>query len=82
MSESIKVSKHTKESLLRVAARLQERVGRRVDLDEAVAHLLMDHHKRSDLLERVFASVPKLAVKELYRERRLDEARARRKFAI
>ncbi|MGI0079449.1 MAG: hypothetical protein ACRECH_07485 [Nitrososphaerales archaeon] len=41
MSETIRVSKHTKEALLRTAARLQEQTGRRVDFDEAINHF--DH---------------------------------------
>ena len=41
MSETIKVSRLTKEMLVRVAAKLQERLGRRVDLDEAIRHLMV-----------------------------------------
>ena len=40
MSTTIKVSKSTKERLVRVAAKLQKRYGCRVSLDEAIRYLL------------------------------------------
>ena len=40
VSTTIKVSKSTKERLVRVAAKLQKRYGRRVSLDEAIRYLL------------------------------------------
>ena len=39
MSETIKISKESKEELLRIAAELQAREGRRVDLDDAIRYL-------------------------------------------
>lgn len=80
MSVTIRVSKLTKEMLTRVAARLQERYGRRVDLDEAIRYLLGLEERRPELLESVVGSVPSLSLKELYEERRRDEERARRRY--
>ena len=82
MSSTIKVSKQTKDSLTRVAARLQEKSGKRVDLDEAIQHLLSssESQENPELLDRVFRSVPNLSVKDLRSERRLDEHWFRRKY--
>lgn len=80
MSVTIRVSRLTKEMLTRVAARLQERYGRRVDLDEAIRYLLGLEERRPELLESVVGSVPSLSVEELYEERKRDEERARRRY--
>ncbi len=82
MSETIKVSKETKHSLIKVAARLQESTGKRVDFDEAIKHLMELSEKRPDLLDKAFGSVPGLKKEDLYRERRLDELRAKRKYSV
>ena len=82
MSETIKVSKETKRSLIRVAAKLQERTGKRVDFDEAIRHLMAISDKRPDLLERVFGSVPEISLQDLKKERQLDEFRAKRKYGV
>ena len=82
MSETIKVSKTTKASLLRVAASLQARKGKRVDLDEAIEHLLRTRITNRQLLEKVWRAVPELSVRELYEERKRDEGRAARKFGL
>ncbi len=82
VSVTIKVSKETKDSLTRVAARLQEKSGKRVDLDEAIQHLLSSNQaeRKPELLDRVFGSVPNLSLKDLRMERRADERRFRRKY--
>ena len=82
MSETIKVSKQTKQSLIKIAARLQEDTGRRIDFDEAIQHIMSLTEKRPDLLNKVFGSVPKLNIQDLYNERRLDELRTKRKYRI
>ncbi|MGI0081204.1 MAG: VapB-type antitoxin [Nitrososphaerales archaeon] len=82
VSETIKVSKETKRSLVKVAARLQESVGKRVDFDEAIQHLMSLSEKRPDLLDKAFGSIPGLKVQDLHRERRADEQRAKRKYHI
>jgi len=82
VSETIKVSKATKEALIKVAAKLQERLGRRVDLDEAIRHLIASSIKKPELLDRVFASAPSLSSSELYEERRVDEERFKRRYGL
>ncbi len=82
MSTTIKVSKSTKEKLVRVAAKLQERYGRRVSLDEAIRYLLELEERKPELLDSIIGSVPTLSVEELYRERRRDEERIERRYSI
>ena len=82
MSTTIKVSKSTKEKLVRVAAKLQERYGRRVGLDEAIRYLLELEEREPELLDSIIGSVPTLSVEELYRERRRDEERIERRYSI
>ncbi len=71
VSETIRVSSCTKKMLLRVASRLQQVLGGRVDFDEAVRYLLSLEGRRPELLEQVVGSVPNLNVEELYAERTL-----------
>ena len=82
MSTTIKVSKITKERLVRVAAKLQERYGRRVDLDEAIRYLLELEERRPELLDSVVGSVPTLSIEELYQERKRDEERIKRRYNL
>ncbi len=82
VSETIKVSKETKQSLIRVAAKLQESSGKRVDLDEAIQHLVSASEKRPDLLEKAFGSASGIKIEDMLNERRLDERRAKRKYRI
>lgn len=82
MSKTIKVSKYTEEMLFRIAARIQDRLGRKVSLDEAIRYLISLEDKQPKLLEEVFGSIPTLSTEELYEERRLDEARATRRYDL
>ena len=82
MSETIKVSKEAKRELLRVAAAIQAREGRRVDLDEAIKHLLRAGRPRPELLDSVFGAVPTLTIEDLQEERRRDERAAERKYGV
>ncbi|MEM0272756.1 MAG: hypothetical protein QW514_09475 [Thermoprotei archaeon] len=82
VSETIKISKEAKEGLIRVAASLQAREGRRVTLDEALKYLLRGRVQRLELLEAAFEAVPTLRVEDLYKERRRDERAAKRKYAL
>lgn len=82
MSETIKVSKETKRSLIKVAAKLQESTGRKIDFDEAIQHLMSVSERRPDLLDKVFGSVPGSSSHDLTEERKLDELRAKRKYHI
>jgi len=82
VSQTIRVSKYTKLLLMKLAARLQERYGRRVDLDEAIRYLLSSREKNSDMLREFLGSVPGVSAEELYEERRADEERERRKYGV
>jgi hypothetical protein len=55
-SETIKVSKETKRSLIKEAARLQGKSGKKVDF-EAIGHLKSRSEKRPELLDSVFGSL-------------------------
>ena len=79
MSETVKVSRYTKESLVRVAAMLQAKTGKRVDLDEAIGYLLQARARRPELLEKAYGALPQLRVEDLYQERRKDEQRTARR---
>lgn len=84
MSETIRVSKETKEALLRLAARLQDATGKRVDLDAAIAHLVRKEDKDSSAFVRFAGSVKGAKAEEmlgvLADERRADELRTRHKY--
>jgi len=86
VSETIRVARETKEALLRVAARLQEQTGKRVDFDEAISHLVRQEDKSPDSFMKFVGSVKRLKEAslraELVKERRLDELRAKRKYGI
>ena len=87
MSETIRVTKQTKEALLRVAARLQGQKGKRIDFDEAINHLIEQEGRNAPESFMKFVGSAKkkgvnstLLVGDLIKERRLDELRAKRKF--
>ncbi len=80
MSGTIKVSKETKDELVRVAARIQAREGKRIDLDDAIKHLLWSRAERPDLLDSMFGLAPSLKLEDLLEERRNDEKRFKRKY--
>lgn len=82
MSQTIRVSKYTKLLLMRLAAKLQEKLGRRVNLDETIRYLLILREKNPDLLREFLGSVPSLSTEELYKERRADEERKRRRHGV
>lgn len=81
---TISVSEDVKEALLKVASELQLKLGRRVDLNEAIRYLLNSNVKRPDLLERACQPIPGFeeAYKELKEERMRDEEEALRKFSL
>jgi len=82
VSETIKISKEAKEELVRVAAALQAREGRRVDLDEAIKHLLHSGKRSPSALAALFGVVPSLRPEALREERMKDEQRTKRKFGL
>jgi len=83
MSETIRVSRSTKEALLRIAARLQELSGRRVDIDEAINHLVQAEGRDPNSFLKFVGSARQLTAasltRELQKERRADELRSKRK---
>jgi len=80
---TISVTDEVKEKLLKIASELQIKLGRRIDLDEALRFLIAEREKNPHLLEE--ACKPVLGAEEalegLYRERRLDERRLERKVS-
>jgi len=82
VSETIKISKESKEELLRIAAELQAREGRKVALDDAIRYLLSkgEGAKRPELLDAACKKAEgfERAYKEMISERRKDEERTRR----
>ena len=83
MPTTISVTEDVKEALLKVAAELQMKLGKRVDLNEAIRYLLT-RNKRPDLLEEACRPVPGFdeAYRELVWERWKDEEGARRKYGF
>ncbi|MEM0118120.1 MAG: hypothetical protein QXV32_06710 [Conexivisphaerales archaeon] len=86
MPETIKISKEAKEELLRVAAELQAKEGRRVDLDEAIKYLLTKggRAKRPELLDAACKKTEgfETAYQEMMTERRRYEERTHRKYGV
>jgi predicted CopG family antitoxin len=80
---TISVSEDVKEKLLRVASELQIKLGRRVDLNEALSFLVDKQEKNPDLLEEACSPMigAKEAIEELERERKVDETRLERKIS-
>ena len=78
---TISVTDDAKRKLLKIALQLQLKLGRRVDLDEALRFLISEWEKNPQLLEE--ACKPMLDIEEtlqeLYTERKLDEERLERK---
>ncbi|MGC8932766.1 MAG: VapB-type antitoxin [Candidatus Methanodesulfokora sp.] len=81
---TISVTEDVKEALLKIASELQLKLGRRVDLNEAIRYLLTRGKKDPNLLEEACRPIPgfELAYKELMEERRRDEERTRRKYGF
>jgi len=79
---TISVTDEVKEKLLKIASELQIKLGRRVDLDEALRYLLSEREKKPWLLEEACKPLSggKEMLDELYRERKLDEERLERKI--
>jgi hypothetical protein len=81
---TISVTDEVKEKLLKIASELQIKLGRRVDLDEALRFLIAEREKKPSLLDEACKPVSgaEEALEELYRERRLDEGRLERKVSV
>jgi len=80
---TISVSEDVKQKLLRVASELQIKLGRRIDLNEALSFLVDKREKNPQLLEQACTPMigAKEAIEELERERKLDETRLERKIS-
>jgi len=80
---TIAVTDEAKKKLLKIASELQIKLGRRVDLDEALRYLLSEREKKPWLLEQACKPLSggERMLEELYRERRLDEERLERKIS-
>jgi len=81
---TVAVTGEVKRRLLRVASELQLKLGRKVDLNEAISYLLTREKRRPDLLDAASRVIPGFdeAYKELMQERKKDEERARGKFGV
>jgi hypothetical protein len=77
---TIAVTDDVKEKILKVASELQIKLGRRVDLNEAIRFLVDQREKNPQLLEEACSPTEgvKEALDELKIERRLDDARLER----
>lgn len=65
---TITISKQTKAELLREAAKLQLRLGRRVDLEDVILHLILESRKRAELLEEACKPVEGVTAEVVLRE--------------
>jgi hypothetical protein len=81
---TISVTEDVKEALLKIAAELQMKLGRRVDLNDAIRYLLRTRVKHPVLLDNACRPIPGFedAYKELRKERMRDEERTRRKLGL
>ncbi|MGC9069613.1 MAG: hypothetical protein ACP5IZ_11685 [Thermoprotei archaeon] len=81
---TISITNDVKKELLKLAAGLQLKYGRRLDFNDTIRYLLNRSKKKPELLEEACRSIPEF--KEVYGtlrdERRKDEERAKRKFSI
>jgi len=79
---TISVTEDVKQKLLKVASELQLKLGRRVDLNEALSFLVDQREKNVQLLEEACKPVigAKEALEELQTERKHDEIRLERKI--
>jgi predicted CopG family antitoxin len=80
---TISVTEDVKQKLLKVASELQIKLGRRVDLNEALRFLADQREKNPQLLAE--ACKPTIGaeetIKELQKERKIDETRLERKIS-
>jgi len=81
---TISVTENVKRALLKIASKLQSKLGIRIDLNEAIRYLLKRGKKNPNLLEEACRPIPEfeLAYEELIEEKKRDEERARRKYGV
>jgi len=78
---TISVTDDIKQKLLRIASKLQIKLGRRVDLNEALRFIINEKERKPHLLDEACKPLTDAeeTLKELYTERKLDEERLERK---
>ncbi len=81
---TISVTGDVKDKLLKIASELQIKLGRRVDLNEALRLLMMEKERTPDLLDQACSQTPNAeeTLEELRTERKLDERRLERKTGV
>lgn len=79
---TISIKEDVKEELLRFASQLQIKLGRRIDYNEAIRHLLRQRRKHPTLLKEACTPMPGAddARRALVEERRRDDKRAERRL--
>ncbi len=79
---TISVTEDVKEKLLKVASELQIKLGRRVDLNDALRFLVDQRERNPRLLEEACSPTTgvKEALEKLETERKLDDAKLERKI--
>jgi septal ring factor EnvC (AmiA/AmiB activator) len=86
MTTTVSITEEVKAQLVKIAADLQKKKGRRVDLNEAIEYLVSARReKRPDLLEKTLAAIPHhydSDYKLLTTERRKDELRSKRRYGV
>ncbi|MGD0071941.1 MAG: VapB-type antitoxin [Candidatus Bathyarchaeia archaeon] len=82
MTTTISVTEDVKQKLLKIASELQLKLGRRVDLNEALSFLIDQREKNVQLLEEACKPITgaKETLEELKTERKHDEIRLERKI--
>ncbi len=82
MTTTISVTEDVKQKLRKIASELQLKLGRRVDLNEALSFLIDQREKNVQLLEEACKPIigAKEALEELQTERKHDETRLERKI--
>lgn len=82
MTTTISVTEDVKQKLQKIASELQLKLGRRVDLNEALSFLVDQREKNVQLLEEACKPITgaKETLEELQTERKHDEIRLERKI--
>lgn len=90
MPTSVSITEQVREKLVKIAAELQMKQGKRVDLNDAIDYLIARAEVRPELLDRACRPIAGppcrssigSAYKELIKERIKDEERSRRRYGV
>ena len=90
MTTTISVKEQVRDELLKIAAELQMKERRKVDLNDAIEYLIARKTKRPDLLDRACRPISDsperssfdATYKELIEERKRDEERSKRRHGV